>query len=143
LAASALDGSTDAPVDAAPAPIATSAGATALLAGASDPRPPDGIPRAIRRIARDQRGELDAMLVLARSLTDERGRARAVGETTPLLAELTRIEAGLPGADSARLDVSVTDLLTLDRKIEVLHDSLRIAAPGLGEPQAAAPRAAP
>jgi len=88
----------------------------------------DGVPRSIRRLAAEQREEIESIITLLRQgdLGDATGRARALRTATDLEHELRGIEQALNDAadDSGRLDEVVERLRRFESRAAIFHDSL-------------------
>jgi hypothetical protein len=86
-----------------------------------------GVPRVVQRLLAEEKDLIERSVAMANELPDPSGRRRALAEANALAAELAEVEAPLAGADSDRLDALVAELIRLETRITLLHESLRNA----------------
>jgi hypothetical protein len=86
-----------------------------------------GVPHVVQRLVAEQKDLIERSVAMANELPDPSGRRRALAEAKELAAELAAVEAPLARADSDRLDVLVAELIRLETRVTLLHESLRNA----------------
>jgi chromosome segregation ATPase len=91
---------------------------------------PDLVPKAVRRIATEQKELVERSHAMAGELRDPHGRARALAEANELALELAQAFARLGSSDeiaSEVLDDAVNKLQLLDTRVTLLYEKLRVA----------------